>query len=284
MQRSWHDGAGRAVDPTRAVRQVSTGLDRRFLRARRAPGVAAAEGPFIRDVRPCRPGRGTRDPRAVSGSRTTPSTDGRTLLRTWVWSVTVAECLGFSAPATAGAVSADWPALAAVGLLVPAGAVEGAMLGWAQARLLRRVLVPFAAGRFVVATSVAAAFAYAVAMVPVVLGDRLLRVPVPLLLLLGALLGAMLLTSIGVAQWMVLRASVPRSASWIATTAGAWVVGLLAFTAVTTPLWQPGQQVPLVVAIGLLGGVVMAAAVASVTGLGMLRLLSRARVSRDVRD
>jgi hypothetical protein len=212
----------------------------------------------------------------VPGTRVAPAADRRALLRAWVWSVTVAECLGFAAPALAGAVSADWPALAAAALLVPAGAVEGAALGWAQARVLRRVLVPFTAGRFVVATSVAAAFAYVVAMVPVVLGERLLRIPVPLLLLLGALLGALLLTSIGVAQWIVLRASLPRATSWIATTAGAWLLGLLLFTAVTTPLWQPGQPVLHVVAVGLLGAVVMAAAVASVTGLGMLRLVRRA--------
>jgi hypothetical protein len=123
--------------------------------------------------------------------------------------VTLAECLGFAVPAVAGAVTTDQPALVAAALLVPAGAVEGALLGWAQARVLARVLTTLSAGRLVAATSSAAAFAYLVAMIPVVLGDRLLRVPVPLLVLLGAVLGTLLLTSIGVAQWAVLRSSVP---------------------------------------------------------------------------
>src|SRR5207248_8161251 len=129
------------------------------------------------------------------------------LLREWVWSVTVAEFVGFAAPALAGAVSADWPAVSATALLVAGGAVEGAAFGAAQARLLRRVLAPFAVGRFVMATSAAAALAYLVAMVPVVLGERLQRIPLPLLALLGVVLAAMLLASIGVAQWTVLRAS-----------------------------------------------------------------------------
>jgi hypothetical protein len=208
------------------------------------------------------------------------SVDRRALLREWVWSVTVAECVGFAAPALAGAVSAGWGVVGAVALLVPAGAVAGAALGAAQARLLRRVLprarAPFDAGRFVVATSAGGAFAYLVAMVPAMLGERLQRIPLPLLVLLGAVLAVLLLASIGFAQWTVLRAAVPRSASWIATTAGAWALGLLLFLAVVTPLRQPGQPVLVVAAIGLLGGLLMAVAVALVTGVAALRLVRRA--------
>ncbi|OLT00462.1 hypothetical protein BJF90_35340 [Pseudonocardia sp. CNS-004] len=52
---------------------------------------------------------------------------------------------GLRRPALAGAVSADLQAVAAAALLVSAGAVEGAALGWAQAWVMRRVLVPFTA-------------------------------------------------------------------------------------------------------------------------------------------
>lgn len=45
------------------------------------------------------------------------------------------------------------------------------------------------------------------------------------------------------------------------------------FTAVTSPLWQEGQPVALIAAIGILGGAVMAATVAAVTGLVLVRLL-----------
>jgi hypothetical protein len=59
----------------------------------------------------------------------------------------------------------------------------------------------------------------------------------------------------------------------IATTAGAWAAGLLVFTTVATPLWQPGQALPLIIAIGVLGGLVMAATVAGLTGAAAVRLL-----------
>jgi hypothetical protein len=95
------------------------------------------------------------------------------------------------------------------------------------------------------------------------------------LAVLGVVVGTVVLASIGTAQWLVLRAALPRSASWIATTAGAWAVGLLAFAAVTTPLWQPGQPLALVTAIGVLGELVMAGTVAAITGAGLVLLLRR---------
>jgi LPS O-antigen subunit length determinant protein (WzzB/FepE family) len=42
---------------------------------------------------------------------------------------------------------------------------------------------------------------------------------------------------------------------------------------VSTPLWQPGQSAALVVAIGLLGGLLVAATVAALTDLALLRLV-----------
>ena len=81
--------------------------------------------------------------------------------------------------------------------------------------------------------------------------------------------------SIGAAQWFVLRDHVARAGRWIVTNVLAWTVGLAVFVGVTTPLWHPGQPVGLVVTIGVLGGLVMAAALATVTGFGLLRLLAR---------
>src|SRR3954447_15721307 len=105
------------------------------------------------------------------------------------------------------------------------------------------------------------------------LGARLSALPVAVLIAGGAVGGACLLATIGTAQWLVLRTVRPRSAWWIATTAGAWAAGLLAFAAVATPLWQPGQVLPLVIAIGVLGGLVMAATVAGLTGAAAVRLV-----------
>lgn len=86
--------------------------------------------------------------------------------------------------------------------------------------------------------------------------------------------GAFVLLVTGVAQWTELRRHVPHAARWIALTAAGAGAGLLTFTAVTTPLWQPGQGTLSVAAVGVLGGGLMAVAMAAVTGLGLRRLLA----------
>src|SRR2546427_503405 len=64
----------------------------------------------------------------------------------------------------------------------------------------------------------------------------------------------------------LLRRHVPHAGRWIGATAAAWLLALVLFTAVPTPLWQPGQPVAVTALIGALGGVVMAGTVAAVTG------------------
>jgi hypothetical protein len=81
-----------------------------------------------------------------------------------------------------------------------------------------------------------------------------------------------LVGSIGTAQWWVMRRQVRRSGWWILTTAGAWAIGLAVFTGVSSPLWQPGQPAWELVLIGMLGGVLMAATVAALTGWAFVRL------------
>ena len=84
-----------------------------------------------------------------------------------------------------------------------------------------------------------------------------------------------LLVSIGLAQWFELRRHVPRAWRWIAGSAAAWAVGLGVFMAVATPLWQPGQDLWLTAAIGIGAAVLMAVAMAAVTGLVLVRLLPK---------
>ena len=123
-------------------------------------------------------------------------------------------------------------------------------------------------------TAAAAVVAYAIGFAPSQLGDRLTDVPLAVLIPLAAVAAVVLL---------------PRSASrsgrrrhrvcraWrIPITAAAWAAGLGAFTAVAPPLWQPHQPVALVAAIGVLGGLVMAATVAAITGAALPHLLSPA--------
>ena len=189
--------------------------------------------------------------------------------------VTLGEFLGFSVPAVAGALTAHAPAVAAATGLLAAGAVEGTLLGAAQALVLHRAFPSVGARRWVVVTAGAAVFAYAIGLLPSTVADRLPDQPPVLLVIVAAVLGSTLLLSIGTAQWLVLRRAVPGSASWIATTAVAWAAGLGVFCGFAMPLWHPGQNLPAVVAIGMTGGLLMAATSSAITGLGLRRLVAR---------
>ena len=188
-------------------------------------------------------------------------TTAREVWTRWVLWTTTAEVAGFVAPAVVGVVTADREGAAQLVPLVAAGLVEGAALGAGQAHVLRDVLPGLRVRAFVVATSLAAGLAYAVAMVPAAW--------------LAALGGVVLLASIGTGQWLVLREVLPRSASWVLTTALAWLAGLVVFLVVATPLWHEGQPVVVAVAIGLVAAVLMAATAAAVTGAALVRLLGR---------
>ncbi len=207
-------------------------------------------------------------------NRTASARSRGTWLRWFGW-VTLGEGAGFVAPAVVGAVSTTWPTPWMVAALLAAGAVEGSLLGWAQAHVLADVVAGLPRRPFVLATAAGAVAAYAFGLVPAVLGESLARWPMALQVALLAAGGVVLLATIGTAQWLVLRAARTGSAWWIPATAGAWAAGLLAFAAVAPPLWQPGQPPALLVAIGVLGGLVMAATVAALTGLAARRLASR---------
>ncbi|MET8651583.1 hypothetical protein [Nocardia aurea] len=194
--------------------------------------------------------------------------------RHWFTAVTLGELLGFAAPAVAGSVVWDAVPAVVVPAMLAAGAVEGTVLGWFQARVLRQVFPGFHSRAWVLATALGALVAWSIGVVPMISSDGLGSWPPVLLVPALVIGGSLLLLSLGASQWVVLRHHVPRAARWIAITAAAWLAGLVSFTVITTPLWHPGQSVPLVVAIGILGGFVMAATMAAVTGWGLTKLLS----------
>jgi hypothetical protein len=129
-------------------------------------------------------------------------------------------------------------------------------------------------------TSAAAALAWSIGMLPSTAHDLWSRWPILLIVVAAAALGLVLLCSIGTAQWLELRRHVPRAGRWVTATAAAWCAGLVAFSAVTSPLWQPGQRPALVAAIGALGGLVMALTVAVGTGWALIRLLRIAQADQ----
>lgn len=198
-----------------------------------------------------------------------PELAKREVWQSWCRWTTAGEFAGFLAPALAGALASS------SGLFVLAGVIEGAVLGTAQAVVLRRVVHGLRARNWIGATALAAGFAWAVAMLAVHNGDRLNSLPLAVLLPIAAVSGASVLLSLGIAQWFVLRGHVVDAHLWVWANALAWSAGLLVFAAVTTPLWQPGQSPALVALIGALGGLLMAATMAAVTGIALTRLLSR---------
>jgi len=133
-------------------------------------------------------------------------------------------------------------------VLVGAGCLEGAVLGLAQGLVMHRAHPAISVARWSAATAVGGGAAWLTAMG----GVALIQSAVGDLLRVAALgvLGVVLLLTIGVVQWWLLRTVVPAAWRWIPATAAAWIAGLLVFTGVTTPLWQPGQPVGLIVAIG----------------------------------
>ncbi|QYF73913.1 hypothetical protein [Cryobacterium sp. PAMC25264] len=196
-------------------------------------------------------------------------------LRYWVLWVTLGETAGFLAPTLAQLAFAGSPIASAA--LILAGAIEGAVLGWTQATVLRVVLPNLIRSRWVGATAIGAAAAWFVGLLPAEWADVWQRWPAAAQLIVAALLATFLLCSLGLAQWFELRRLLPRSGWWIAGSAAAWCAGLVAFFAVATPLWQPGQSAALVLAIGLLAAVLMALTMAVVSGVVLRALLRRAR-------
>ncbi|TYB60182.1 hypothetical protein FXF51_31775 [Nonomuraea sp. PA05] len=210
----------------------------------------------------------------------------------WTKAVTLGEIAGFAAPVVVAAQlgGPEWTLLGIGPLLrgvaiVMAGAVEGTILGLAQAYVLRAALPAIPTRAWVRATAAGAVIAWGVGVLPIVLGERILRWPPAVLVLLGLIL----LGSMGLLQARVLRGRAGGRAGgrvggrgsgrvsapwrWVVASAGSWLIALGAFALVTTPLWQEGQPGWLIVAIGVLGGAVMAATVAALTGAAFVHLL-----------
>ncbi len=205
--------------------------------------------------------------------------------RRWVVATTLGELLGFLIPVAAVAAGADQaPGPVPLLLMVLAGAGEGTVLGWAQSRVLRPLLPGLSMTAWTARTAAAAALAWLVGMAPSTLGAGFDDWSPGVRLAVGVPAAVLVLLSIGVAQWTVLRRVLPGSARWIGWTAAGWLAGLAVFVGVAPPLWHAGQGVVQVALVGALAGVGMAATMAAVTGWGLVRLLrglpSRHRLSR----
>lgn len=189
----------------------------------------------------------------------------------WIWTIAVAlgEMLGFAAPAIAGVASRGTDGPLTLITMVLGGAFEGAILGWSQALVLRRIFPLLSVCRWVALTSVSASIAWLVGMAPSTFHDVWESWPVAGAVAAAATLGVLLLCSIGTAQWLELRRHILGAGVWIPVTAGAWCLGLLAFSLVAPPLWHAGQSTTVILAIGLVAGALMAVTMAATSGFAL---------------
>lgn len=206
-----------------------------------------------------------RDLRATEAHRRT----GR-LLR-WVLVVTLGEAIGFMVPAVVGAgmSAASWAPLPILIAMVLAGAVEGAVLGAAQADCLYRWRVLPLRRWWIAATSLGAAVAWSLGMLPSTLGDVNRTVGTVVLVGIG---GLILLSSLPLAQYFVLRDHVRRPLLWIPVNMVAWLLGIM-WTLLPSPWVDQSMPTGTLILIYCIAGICMAATVALITGLGMIRLL-----------
>lgn len=196
--------------------------------------------------------------------------------RRWVLFVAAGETAGFAVPSLAGGVAwwldAPWPALYV--MIVVAGAGEGFVLGFAQYRAVHPYLRSLPGRRWVGVTGVAAAVAWAIGMVPGALHDA--GAPGRVVAGVWVVAAAMILLSIPMVQWWVLRAHVRGAGLWIAANVLAWGAGVpIPFVALgLVPDEAPAAAF---VAAGIASGFAMALLVAIVTGEAMWRLLREIR-------
>ncbi|MGS2811417.1 hypothetical protein [Nocardia sp. MW-W600-9] len=162
--------------------------------------------------------------------------------------------------------------MAATASLLVAGVGEGMVLGWFQARALRPALPELRGSVWTAATALGAAVAWSVALVPVStegFGGWPTAVVIPVV----CTGGAVVVSAIGTAQWVVLRRHLTGAGWWIGATALSWAAGLVAFALFTSPLWHPGQRAVETALIGVAGGLLMAFVMASVSGGFLVWLL-----------
>ncbi|MDR7235232.1 hypothetical protein ACIQC8_00755 [Agrococcus sediminis] len=179
-------------------------------------------------------------------------------VRRWIAWVSIGEACGFAVAAAAGVLAealrlGDAERLV---LLVAAGAVEGAALATGQHAAMERDRPRRAA--WVGATAAAASLAWLLGMLPSTVG--LPEGPWTVVLLVVG--GVVLLATIPVAQWLVLRR--PGAGRWVPVSMGAWLVAIL-WTAAPSPFVDESSPVLLVVALYVVAGALMAVTVAALT-------------------
>ncbi len=193
------------------------------------------------------------------------------IYREWVITATLGEFFGFAIPAIAGvtSVALKLPQYQQTFLLVVAGLAEGAILGYAQSTVLRKVVPKLKRRRWILATMLAAGYAWSIGMLPSTLSHYIPNFPLFILLPIGAILGTSLLFSIGFAQYVILQSYIKNAVPWIWLNVLAWLGGLavLFFSMTIAP-----EGLLSTLLFSILGGLGMATTMAFITGRFIARL------------
>ena len=179
----------------------------------------------------------------------------------------LAETLGMAA-AAAAARGADTLAapLAALGVVVAGGLVEGTALGLGQAWVLTSRLPRLRRRTYLAATVLVAGLGWAAASAPAVLSTDDSGAPPPLLLvLLGAAgIGLVMGPVLGGAQALALRGAARAPGRWVLANTLAWPPAMVViFVGATTP--SPSWSTAAVVLLGALTGTVAGTVLGLVT-------------------
>jgi hypothetical protein len=156
------------------------------------------------------------------------------------------------------------------------------LLGKAQAMTMTRLQLPAPVIRlWPLATSVAAAVAWSIGLIPASL-ERISWSSWTAWIL-AAVLVLVLLASIPAAQFILLRTAVPTAGRWVRFNIVAWMLGL-SWTFVPPALVRPETPVISEVGVYFIAGVLMASTVALITGTCWLSWLKHGSVRTVVRE
>jgi hypothetical protein len=160
----------------------------------------------------------------------------------WVIANVAGEALGLGLVAavttamvlTVGDAAPAHVVLMMAGVMIAAGALEGAIVGFAQWLVLRRRLRRLSRREWVTATAAGAVVAWAIGMAPstmMALNQSAGSSPPPemsdaMKYALATAMGAALGSILGIPQWRVLRRYVSGASLWVWANSAAWAVGM----------------------------------------------------------
>lgn len=207
------------------------------------------------------------------------------LWRRWLVACTLGELIGFGGIPVLGGALAFWltqeletetRSMIFYVVAVVGGLGEGAVLAWFQARVLTRYLERLSSHRWIVATALAASFAWACGMLAPTLDD-VVGISTGIQIAIWIPAGILILFSIATAQAWVLRGLVERPQRWVTANVLGWLAGL-SWTFLLPALLPENAPIPVWVCTFVIGGVLMGLTVGAVTGFFLLRF-APARIS-----